>query len=55
MGFESKNFLGPNLQKNLSKIDLSWSLGSNNLALLANYIFHKYYWKLVWNDTVLPY
>ena len=39
MGFESKikkKFLGPNLQKNWSKIDLSLSLGSNNLVLLVN-------------------
>ena len=27
---------GPNLHKNWSKIDLSLSLGSNNLVLLAN-------------------
>ena len=39
MGFESKNLkknVGPNLQKNWSKINLSLSLGSNNLVLLGN-------------------
>ena len=40
MGFEKKIkkkfFLGASLQKNWAKIDLSLSLGSNNLVLPAN-------------------
>ena len=49
MGFESKNKKkdiwggggGANLQKIWSKIDLSLSLGSNNLVLLANIHFSQ--------------